>query len=58
MYLSELDLFIYMASGDLLDVSSFAVETLRNRPNELHDLKITDHCSGLVKITDTDVFAG
>lgn len=58
MYLSELDLFIYMASGDLLDVSSFAVSTLRNRPSELHYLKLSDHCSGLVKITDTDVYVG
>lgn len=58
MYMSELDLFIYLASGDLLDVSSFAVSMLRNRPEELHDLKISDHCSGLVKITDDDVYAG
>ena len=55
MYMSELDLFIYLASGDLLDVSSFAVSMLRNRPEEL---KISDHCSGLVKITDDDVYAG
>ncbi|CAL6035850.1 Phospholipase_B [Hexamita inflata] len=55
-FLSELDLFMYMSSGDLLDVVKFAIPNKRhwlNRP-ELDELN--DHCSGLVRVSGDKVF--
>lgn len=58
---TELDLFIYMSSGDLLDVVNFALPELRlNWTNPQIEDKystLNDHCSGLVKIVNkTSVF--
>ena len=51
--MSELDLFIYMSSGDLLDVVEFAVPETRAKFNEPELKELRDHCSGLVRITPT-----
>lgn len=56
--MSELDLFIYMSSGDLLDVVEFAVPSTRSKLNSPEYRELRDHCSGLVKITDDEIYLG
>ena len=55
-YLSDLDLFIYMSSGDLLDVVEFAVPETRSISLDPDLDELNDHCSGLVRITDKEAF--
>ncbi|CAL5983138.1 Phospholipase_B [Hexamita inflata] len=55
-YMSELDLFMYMSSGDLLDVVEFAVPETRHKFSQPEYAELHDHCSGLVRITDDEVF--
>ena len=56
--MSEIDLYIYVSSGDLLDVVAFALPSFRpdwkNPTPDMEDkwATMSDHCSGLVRITD------
>ena len=55
-YLSELDLFIYMSSGDLLDVVEFALPETRSFFVLPENDELNDHCSGLVRITEEEIY--
>ncbi|KAH0573132.1 Phospholipase B [Spironucleus salmonicida] len=61
-YMSELDLYIYVSSGDLLDVVEFALPTMRpNWKNMTQEMKETwaqmrDHCSGLVRVSNDTIY--
>ena len=55
-FLSELDLFMYMSSGDLLDVVEFALPETRERFTQPEFRELGDHCSGLVRIHEDEAF--
>lgn len=56
--MSELDMYIYMSSGDLLDIVEFAVPSARPYIAEVRKTGITDHCSGLVSMTENEIYLG
>lgn len=62
--LSELDLWTYMSSGDLLDIVNFAVPSTRADFSKMTREEISDylavrsHCSGLVYYQDEDIYIG
>ena len=62
--LSELDLWTYLSSGDLLDIVNFAVPSTRMDFSKMTREEISDylafrsHCSGLVYYSDDTVYIG
>ncbi|TNJ30612.1 Phospholipase B [Giardia muris] len=62
--LSELELWIYFSSGDLLDIASFITPELVPKyeemtPEERQDYALLrSRCSGLVRVTDRHLFVG
>eukprot|EP00768_Dysnectes_brevis_P001877 gnl/Dysnectes_brevis/1541_a1749_3544.p1 GENE.gnl/Dysnectes_brevis/1541_a1749_3544~~gnl/Dysnectes_brevis/1541_a1749_3544.p1 ORF type:complete len:535 (+),score=211.26 gnl/Dysnectes_brevis/1541_a1749_3544:30-1634(+) len=62
--LSELDMWMYLASGDLLDVVNFIEPSLRPDPEHMtpeeltHRFEVDSHCSGLIRMNDdfSDVY--
>jgi len=45
-----------MSSGDLLDVVEFAVPETREKFTSPEFAELSDHCSGLVRITDDEAY--
>jgi len=64
--LSELDLWVYLSSGDLLDIVNFAAPSLRPDFSKMTIEQIQEwsilnsHCSGLFRMNDegTEIYAG
>lgn len=57
-FMTELQLYVYMSSGELLDIVNFAVPALRRLLTDRDFAELSDHCSGAVVVTETDAFVG
>lgn len=56
--MSELELYMYMSFGELLDVVNFATPSERWRLNDPRYEWFNDHCSGAVTVSDDAVYVG
>lgn len=62
--LSEIELWTYLSSGDLLDIVNFAVPSTRMDFSKMTREEISDylalrsHCSGLVYFNEDDIYVG